>query len=250
MFASDPTPSLPSSETDPRFHDRWFRYIPASDGDGWVLLVGVVHDHPSSLHRAAETVRRLEPSVLALELPQLGIPLFERHADRADSPPRYGGEMAAALAERGESRVVGIDAPNRHFVRELTAYVRSERPPWERVAGVLAGATPILRHALRYRIAAMLDARTHLRLVPDVPTEFDVSVDDPPAEQAADEYRQLSRSRSLLSAVELPPDVAELDRLREATMAARLRSLRSEGSVVAILGQDHLDAVEKRVHES
>ncbi|WP_256301023.1 hypothetical protein [Haloarchaeobius salinus] len=244
----DPTTSLPSPETDPRFHDRWLRHIPASDGDGWVLLVGVVHDHPSSLYRAAETVRRLKPSVLALELPQLGMPLFERHADRADSPPRYGGEMAAALSERGESRAVGIDAPNRRFVRELAGYVGSERPPLETVAGVLAGATPILRHALRYRVAAMLDARTHLRLVPDVPREFDVSADDPPEAQAEDEYRQLSRSRSLLGAVELPPDVLDLDRLREATMAARLRSLRSSGSVVAIVGQDHLEAVEKRVH--
>ncbi|WP_440991884.1 hypothetical protein [Haloarchaeobius baliensis] len=250
MSAPDTTDPLPSTDIDPRFHDRWFRHIPASDGDGWVLLVGVVHDHPSSLHRAAETVRRLEPSVLALELPQLGLPLFERHADRADSPPRYGGEMAAALSERGDSRVVGIDAPSRRFVRELADYVRAERPAWETVAGVLAGATPILRHALRYRVAAILDARTHLRLVPDVPTEFDVSAEDEAAAQAEDEYRQLSRSRSLLDAVELPPDVAQLDQLREATMAARLRSLRAEGSVVAILGQDHLDAVEKRVQET
>lgn len=250
MSAPAPRNSLPSVETDPRFHDRWFRYVPASDGDGWVLLVGVVHDHPSSRYRAAETVRRLEPSVLGLELPELGMALFERHADRADSPPRYGGEMTAALSAYGGGDAVGIDAPSGRFLRELVGYVRSERPSWETVAGVLAGATPILRHALRYRVAAMLDANTHLRLVPDVPREFDVSADDTPSAQAADEYRQLSRSRSLLGAVELPDDLVALDRLREATMAARLRSLRSSGSVVAIVGQDHLDGVEKRVHEA
>lgn len=249
MPPADPTTDLPSFDHDPRFHDRWFRTIPASDGDGWVLLVGVVHDHPASSYRAAETVRRLSPDVLALELPQLGVPLIERHADRATSAPRFGGEMTAAVAERGSARVVGVDVPNRRFLRELGGYVRAERPPWETVVGVVAGATPILQHALRYRVAAMLDARTHLRLVPDVPTSFDVSANDPPARQAEDEERQLSRSQSLLGAVELPQDVVQLDRLREATMAAELRSLRSAGSVVAVLGQDHLDAVEKRVRE-
>lgn len=247
MIDVDPTDSLPAAETDPRFHERWFRTIPASDENGWVLLVGVVHGHPASIHRASQTVRNVTPEVLALELPNLALPLVERHAEQELSPARHGCEMTAAVAARGDARVAGIDAPNRQFVRELASFVRSDNPRWETITGVLAGATPILQHALRYRLAAIVDARTHFRLLPDVPSNFEVSDGDSPATQAEDEFGELSRSQSLLGAVELPPDVAVLDRLREATMAARIETLRSSGSVVAVLGQSHLDAVEKRL---
>ncbi|WP_435346378.1 hypothetical protein [Haloarchaeobius sp. HRN-SO-5] len=247
MNEDDMTETLPTTEDDPRFDERWFRSVPETRERGSLLLVGVVHDHPSSVHRAAETVAAIDPDVVALELPQLAMPLFERHASRADFPPRYGGEMTAAIQGSDDARVVGIDAPNRRFIRELTAYVGEERPGRETLAGVVSGATPILRHALRYRIASVIDARTHLRLVPDRSASFDVTHESSAADQAEDERRQLSRSRTLLSAVELPQSVGDLDRLRESTMARRIEGLREEGDVVAVVGFDHLDPLHDRL---
>jgi len=246
MTDTRPTAALPTASEDPRFQDRWFESLPGTDGDGSVLLVGVIHDHPASVYRVGETVAATSPDLVALEAPPLAVPLFERHAERS-SPSGHGGEMVAAARAADDARVVGVDAPSRSFLGKTLSFVRSERPSLERVAAVVDGTKPILVHALRYRVAALLDEHTRFELVPDPPTEFDVDADDPPATQADDERRQLSRSRSLLDAAELPAPVATLDRLREATMAAELRSLRSDGDVVAVVGQSHLAPLASRL---
>ena len=67
--------------------------------DGYPLLVvGCVHDHPASVFRARSLVESLAPDVVAVELPGLAVPLFERVGRTADEgPDSVGGEMSAAL---------------------------------------------------------------------------------------------------------------------------------------------------------
>ncbi|MFC7081645.1 hypothetical protein [Halorussus caseinilyticus] len=51
-------------------NDEYVRRLP----DAGVTLVGVVHDHPASVHRARAVVRERDPEVVALEAPPLAVP--------------------------------------------------------------------------------------------------------------------------------------------------------------------------------
>src|SRR6056297_2195481 len=99
--------------TDPRMNDEYVRRLP----DAGVTLVGVVHDHPASVHRAREVVRERDPDVVALEAPPLAMPLYETYARESRTPPTFGGEMSAAAqaAREEDAEVVGIDGPTVAF---------------------------------------------------------------------------------------------------------------------------------------
>jgi len=231
---------------DPRLDERWFETLPGDDGTGTLVLVGAVHDHPSTVHRVAETVAGLSPDVLALEVSPLAVGLFERTARHTSDRHEYG-EMTAAVRACEDARVVGVDAPSADWCRAFGTYLTTERPSARDAWDVLGGAASIGRHAARYRIAAAAGRLPGVDPTVDPPEPFAVDATDPPAEQARDERRQASRSRSLLAAADLPPAVERLDALRESAMASRLAALRDDGDVVAVIGRSHLDPVRKRL---
>jgi hypothetical protein len=107
----------------------------------------------------------------------------------------------------------------------------------------VAGLARVTRDAVEARLAASRGATA--RVTPAVEHEVDRGA--APARQADDERRHLARSRALLAAVERPAGERLLDRVRERTMAARLRALAGEGAVVAVVGLAHLDAVADRL---
>lgn len=222
---------------DPRLDPDYLRTV--SGDDGQVVLVGVVHDHPASVHRARAVVEQVAPDVVALELPSLAVPLFRRYAEDRQTPPAEGGEMSAAVQAADDARVVGIDAPSLAYARRLAAKLWAERPSAGTVRDVLAETAAVARHAARCRLAASpwpsVDSGFDGRV------DHDASVADPPDRQASHEATHLARSRSLLGAVERPASMRLTDGAREEAMADELASL--DGDVVAIVGFDHLDDV-------
>jgi pheromone shutdown protein TraB len=79
---------------------------------------------------------------------------------------------------------------------------------------------------------------------------YETSLLDPPAAQADHERAHVARRRALAGAVATPPAIALVDESREADMARRLAALRADGGVLAVIGVEHLDAVETRLHEA
>ncbi|WP_121822633.1 TraB/GumN family protein [Halostella salina] len=236
---------------DPRLHDEYVRTVTADEsavGDGSaapgdVTLVGVVHDHPASVHRVRALIDARDPATVALELSPLALPLFEAYADAADGgPPSRGGEMSAAI-RAADCDVTGIDAPSAAFVHRLAARIRDERPSPRTVARVLRGVASVTRHALVCRAGAAVARLTGRTVELDRPVDHDCTANDPPETQAADERRQASRSLSLTRAFETPEPVHLRDATREACMAAKLEDLRRQGDVLAVVGIDHLDGV-------
>ncbi|WP_210424105.1 hypothetical protein [Halorussus ruber] len=240
-------PESAHSGEDPRMNDDYVRTVTHPEGD--VTLVGVVHDHPASVHRAREVVRERSPAVVALESPPLATPLYEAYASDARTPPSFGGEMsAAAQAAREENaEVVGVDAPTTDFFARLARNCWSERASVGTLRRVASGVASVTRHALTCRVAATVAERTSLRVEVDAPVDHDCSRTDSPAEQARDERRQARRSQSLLRAFDPPRPVRLRDDTREECMADELRALRSEGRTVAIVGIDHLDSVAEQI---
>ena len=226
---------------DPRVNDDYVRTLPGGDG-GAVTLVGVVHDHPASVHRVRSLVETIAPDTVALELSPVALPLFEAYADDEASPPALGGEMSAAI-QAADCEVVGIDAPNAAFLRRLLARIREERPERDTVARVLRGVAGVARHALTCRLGASVAHWTGRAVELDRPVDHECTPRDPPSAQAADERQQASQSLSLLRAFETPEPVHLRDATREECMAARLRELSARGNVVAVVGIDHLDGV-------
>ena len=229
-------------------------------GHGTVVLVGVVHDHPASVFRARTAVEAVDPAVVAVELPDLALPLFE-HGTETDGEERaatdgeggretvetdggeqrFGDEMSAALwAADGET--VGIDGIDAGFLSGLAGTLRAEDASAATVRRTARSVAGIGRRALACRVAAVTD-RGGPTTRADGPADFDCTTADDPATQAADERRHRSRSRSLLAAIERPHADRVLDATREAAMVRRLASLRRSGDVVAVVGFDHLDAV-------
>lgn len=214
-------------------------------GDDRVVLVGAVHDHPASVYRAAAVVEDIAPAVVALELPSLAIPLFERFAvERTAGDP--GGEMSAAIRASGDARIEGIDMPTTTYLGALARTVRDAAPAPGDLLDVVRETVGVTRHALRCRVAA--SSRS------SVPVEDPVDAHDhdcestaPPAVQADHEAARLSQSRSLLSALEAPVAARVVDTAREAAMARRLAALGGAGDVVAVVGFDHLDDVADRL---
>lgn len=228
---------------DPRLEQRYLRCIPASEGRHPVLLVGVVHDHPASVTRVSRVLELVDPETLAVELPPLAMPLFEQYADDPHRPPRLGGEMSAAI-QGADSPAIGIDAPTRTYLSRLVERVRDERPT-RRVLGRLArDLTAAFGHALACRLASVVADYTPLRLRVYDPIVHSCSLVDSADVQAADERAFLDRREALFRAVTAPTSTRLIDGAREAAMSDRLDRQRREGSVIAVVGMEHLDDVE------
>lgn len=235
--------STDAEDADPRLHEEYVRRVPGHGGAGEVLLAGVVHDHPASTYRVRTLLQREDPDVLALELPPLAVPLYEQYADDDRAPPRFGGEMSAAVQAAPTDLVAGIDGPEPRFLRRLVATLRSEDASLETVREAARRVWSITGHAVRCRLAAALSARTSLGLELDEPTVHEVDAADPPEAQAADERRHVRRATAFTNAVQTGSASRCCDRAREQHMVARLDDLRRDGAVLAVVGIDHLDAV-------
>lgn len=230
---------------DPRLTDEHVRTVSSSEGT--VTLVGVVHDHPASKYRVRTVVTDREPAVLALELPPLALPLFEQYARDERTPPVFGGEMSAAVQAMAGDRVVGIDGPTVGFLRRLAGTLYRQDVSLETTRNVVDGFLSVTKQTLRCRTAAHLAGTTGLRLEVDTPTVYETDWSDDPETQATDEQRHLDRASTVLGALETPRAMRIRDQCREAHMAERIEQLRREGDVVAVVGQDHLDAVTSRL---
>ena len=236
---------FPASFDDPRITPRFCRQLPGPAAN--LTLLGVVHDHPASVARVERVLESIEPDVLALELPPAAVPLYRAYArdGSADGPPRFGGEMSAAIRAAPEADVVGIDAPNWSFVRRLVTRLIADRVSptvARRVVSSLGGAT---REALACRVAATLTHATSMTVTRDDPIEYDCTHDDPPARQAEHERAHVASVQALLGSVDTDGTaLAYRDETRERCMVDRLEDVRSRGDVVAVVGVDHLEALE------
>jgi pheromone shutdown protein TraB len=228
---------------DPRLDQRYLRCVPGTEVRQPVLLVGVVHDHPSSVTRVTRVLDLVEPETLAVELPPLAMPLFERYADDPHRPPRLGGEMSAAI-QSTDSPTVGIDAPTRTYFSRLVERVREERPSREVLGRLARDLGSAVAHALACRVASVVADYTPLRLRVYDPIVHSCSLVDTAHVQAADERTFLDRRDALFRAVSPPTSTRLIDGAREAAMSDLLDRARREGSVVAVVGMEHLDDVE------
>lgn len=238
------------SSDDPRVNGEFLRSIPAGDDAEPGVVVGVVHDHPASVYRVRAVTERVDPDVVALELPGIALPPVERTAREHDDGSPLEDEMSAAVAASDDARVVGIDAPSRPFVRHFLDGARREGASVGTLRRAVAATVGVTRNAVSWRIGA------HRRTRSAGPWagrgsrfEYDVTAGDPPDLQASDERAAAARSRSLLGAIERPLAQRLIDDARERTMASMLDDLRREGTVVAVVGIDHLDAVTDQLLE-
>ncbi|WP_202932512.1 hypothetical protein [Halorussus salinus] len=246
LDSNDDVPEEPAdASTDPRLNEKYVRRLP----DANLTLVGVVHDHPASVHRAREVVASRAPEVVALEAPPLAVPLYEAYARESRAPPTFGGEMSAAAqaARDEEAEVVGIDGPTVAFFARLARNCRAADASLGTLRRVVSGVTSVTRHALTCRVAAAVASRTALRVEVDDPVAHDCDRWDPPAVQASDERAQARRSQSLLRAFDPPRPVRLRDETREECMAENLSALCERGETVAVVGLDHLDSVAEQV---
>lgn len=229
-------------DDDPRLDDEYVRRIDGGAG-GDVVLVGAVHDHPASAARARSVVESNRPAVLALEVSPIALPMFAAYADDAETPPRSGGELSAAIQATDDARVVGVDGPSRRFAAALLRRLVDERPARSTLRRVLGGVVSVTKQALACRVAGAVAARTSYRLAVDDPVDHDCSPADDPAVQARDESKQVRRVQHTLSVLDRPDWIRVRDETREACMADRLAELREAGDVVAVVGMGHLDAI-------
>ncbi|MFC6716630.1 hypothetical protein ACFQGT_01970 [Natrialbaceae archaeon GCM10025810] len=238
-----------SSFDDPRVTARVCRRLDGRGGD--LILVGVVHDHPASVARVRAVLEAADPDVLALELPSAALPLYRAYArdvdddaERDDPPPRFGGEMSAAIRAAPEADLVGIDAPNWSFLRRLLTRLVADRAPpatARRVLSSLGGAT---REALTCRVAATLTHATSMTVTLDDPIDYGCDHADTPERQAEHEHAHVAAVRALLANADSSA-LSYRDETRERCMIERLEALRDRpGDVVAVVGLDHLAALE------
>ncbi|WP_265108890.1 hypothetical protein [Halosolutus halophilus] len=236
--------SIPASIDDPRVTPRFYRRIPGSTD---FHLVGVVHDHPASVARVEHVLDAVDPDVLALELPPAALPLYRAYARDGDGdgdPPRFGGEMSAAI-RAADAEVVGIDAPNWSFLRRLVTRLVADRVPASTARRVISNVGGATRSALTCRIAATLTHATSMTVACDDPIEYECTHTDPPAEQAAHERSHVAGVQALLGSVDTDGSaLAYRDETRERCMVDRLEDVRSIGEIVAVVGVDHLETIE------
>lgn len=236
----DDDSAFAASFDDPRITPQFCRRVRADDGDA--ILLGVVHDHPASVERVRTVLEARPPSTLALELPPAAIPLYRAYAKDDRDPPRFGGEMSAAIRAAPEAAPVGIDGPNWPFVRELLARLVGDRVSpsiARRVVASLGGAT---RQAVTCRVAATLTHATSMTVACDDPIDYGCTLADPPARQADHERAHVAGVQALLGGAG-GSAIDYRDETRERCMIDRLRSL-PDGDVVAVVGVDHLDAID------
>jgi pheromone shutdown protein TraB len=229
-----------AASADPRLDDTYVRCLPGAAEHGPVLLVGVVHDHPASVARVVAAVEAFAPDTLALELPPLAVPLFRQYAADGHDPPRLGGEMSAAI-RASDAPVLGVDAPTPTYLVTLLETLRRERPPLPVVGRLLKDLGSMAAHALATRVASLVASRTPVLLRVYDPIEHDASLLDPAEQQAADERAFLAQRAALFGAIHPPEATRLIDDAREEAIARLLDRARTDGSVVAVVGMEHLD---------
>ncbi|MBV0925367.1 hypothetical protein KTS45_14265 [Halomicroarcula limicola] len=227
-----------AARDDPRLNEEFVRTQPATSDRHPAMLVGVVHDHPASSYRVREVATAFDPDVLGLELPAVAVPYFAgRGAESADGGDDAAAtdEMTAAVAASPDAEAVGIDTLGWRFGYRFARNAVDERASPRTVGRAVGEIGHIARHALDCRLGAEgahRDALAH-----------DVTAADSPTAQADDERTRVARSRALLGAFERPHADLLLDGTREQTMAANVDARRRDGSVLAVVGIDHLDSV-------
>ena len=231
---------------DPRVSRQFCRRF--EDDDRAVVVLGVVHDHPASVARVETVLERVDPDVLALELPPAAVPLYRSYAVDVDRPdgPRFGGEMSTAIACAPAATVEGIDASPGAFSRRLLGGVvtGSIRPT---TAGtVLSGVATATKSALACRLAATVTDATSMTVVSDEPYPYGCSREDPPIRQADHERRHVATVRTLLSGTQDGPTRVR-DEIRESVMCDRLAGCLDRGVVGVVVGVDHLEAIADRI---
>jgi hypothetical protein len=220
---------------DPRLDTDFCRLIPGTETTSDVLLVGVVHDHPASSYRVGAIADAFDPDILGLELPPLAVPAFERAAF-TDDDSFDGGEMSAAIAAAPDATVTGIDSLGFRFGRCFLSNARERDASLGTIRTALGEVGRITRHAIACRLNT---ASAHTAATVD----HTASAGHSPVQQAEDERTQVARSRSLLGAIERPRADLLVDATREETMAAAIARKRQSGSVLAVVGMNHLGAL-------
>jgi hypothetical protein len=234
------------ASTDPRLYAEATRVVDGASGVA--VLVGVVHDHPASVYRARRVVESVAPDAVAVELPELAVPAFERlpAADGSTNTTDDGtpdNEMSAALAAADGARTVGIDGVDGGLARDLVGSLWREDASVRTVRRVGASLVGVTREALACGVAGRRDGPLDPDRLPRGGTDYGATAADPPDVQVADERRHRSRSRSLLRAIERPHADRILDGTRERAMVRRLATLADDGDVVAVVGFEHLETV-------
>ncbi|GAB7095429.1 hypothetical protein JCM30237_25820 [Halolamina litorea] len=231
-----------AASDDPRLDEQYWRCLPATDGRRPVLLIGVVHDHPASIARVTTLLEWFTPDTLALELPPLAMPLFRGYARDSHRPPRLGGEMSAAI-QASDAPTVGVDAPTLTYLSRLVETIRREQPPRDVVGRLVKDFGSMAAHAVSTRIASVVADRTPARLRVYEPIEHDCSLLDSEKEQADHERSYLSQRAALFGAIHPPESTRLIDGARDDAIAALVHRSRADGTVVAVLGMEHLDPV-------
>ena len=228
-----------TSIDDPRVDSRYLRCLCSGSGD--LLLVGVVHDHPASIARVQRVLEATRPDVLALELPPAAIELYRAYA--AETPRERGGEMSAAIEAAPDATVVGIDAPNTSYVGRLFSRLIADRAPLSTTRRVVSGLGSATREALACLLAATLPGTASRAIAPTDRIEYAVDGEDSPQRQADHERAHVATVQALLASGS-GAALTYRDETREACMIDRLEALRDSGTVVAVVGVDHLEALE------
>ncbi|WP_255196243.1 hypothetical protein [Halorarius litoreus] len=236
---------------DPRLTERFLRRVDRGSDDP-VWLVGVVHDHPASVHRARSVVQATNPDVLAIEVPPLAAPLFEQYATDGHEPPRLGGEYSAAIQAAPGARVVGIDAPNRRFFAALSRTCLDERVSLSTARRLADGVADASRTAVTARLLAAVSAATSYTAAADraFDHDHDCSSRDDAETQAAAERAVVDRIEKTLAVLDRPAALRIRDETREACMSRRIAELSTSGVVVAVVGVGHLDALADGLSET
>ena len=232
---------------DPRLDEEYVRVIPAADGNEPVVVVGVAHDHPASVYRARTVAAELEPGTLALELPNVLVPLFESYAATDGDK---GGEMSGAIAATTADEIVGVDVPGRRSVGALLSELRAADPDPGTAARAVYGFGRFVAHTA---LGCLRDAGVPDRWLGsgfERTRTYDCAPSASATEQADHESAHLQRSSTLLRAFDPPQATRILDATRERFMGNRLAALRKESSVVAVVGYGHLDGIEAAVRGS
>lgn len=231
-------------ESDPRISEEYVRLIERPDRP--ILLVGVVHDHPASIHRVDSVIKGVSPATVGIELPSLLVPVFEQHVDDGTD---IGGEMAAAIRAAGSASVVGIDVPGPGFVHAVGVEILGGD-------GRVGATLRTLQETWRLTSNAVLARLAH-EGVPRLPNvtdlefghEYDLPDRATPERQAEHEAKHVRRSTTLLRTFEPPAATRLVDQIRERHMARRLGDLDVDGPLVGVVGHGHLDGIQAALEE-
>lgn len=233
--------------TDPRLTDEYVERIDGGQDSGEIILVGVVHDHPSSIHRASTLVASEEPAVLGLELPPLAVPLFKAYASDGRSPESIGGEMNAAIQRATTDQIEGIDGPSLGFLSSMLGLLVRQRPSYRTITSLVQSTYAAVVDAVAHRLAAHASSWSALSIAIGSTTAYEVCRHDDPTQQATDEQTHVRKANAVLDAFEQPPTAKLRTEAREQHMADRLADLATDGDVVAIVGIAHLEPLSKRL---